>query len=177
MTMSKKVAVLVVDPVNGMGLFQYLEAFFENGIKYKTFAVADSKEIKTNSGVALVVDDVIANLKGKEDDFDAVVFACGDAVPKFAENAGKQYNQDMLAVLKAFADKGKIVIGHCAAAMVLDSIGVINGKKVAVHPYGKPAIKNGIATDEKIEIDGNFYTAQTENAIWILMPELLKVLK
>ena len=30
--MAKKVAVLAVNPVNGCGLFQYLEAFFENGI-------------------------------------------------------------------------------------------------------------------------------------------------
>ena len=32
--MAKKVAVLAVNPVNGFGLFQYLEAFFENGISY-----------------------------------------------------------------------------------------------------------------------------------------------
>ena len=32
--MAKKVAVLAVNPVNGCGLFQYLEAFFENGISY-----------------------------------------------------------------------------------------------------------------------------------------------
>lgn len=49
--MAKKVAVLAVNPVNGCGLFQYLEAFFENGIPYKVFAVSDTKEIKTNSGV------------------------------------------------------------------------------------------------------------------------------
>ena len=69
--MAKKVAVLAVNPVNGFGLFQYLESFFENGITYKVYAVADSKEIKTNSGIALTVDDVIANLKGHEDFYSA----------------------------------------------------------------------------------------------------------
>lgn len=38
--MAKKVAVLAVNPVNGCGLFQYLEAFFENGISYKVFATS-----------------------------------------------------------------------------------------------------------------------------------------
>ena len=47
--MAKKVAVLAVNPVNGCGLFQYLETFFEN-------------------------------LKGHEDEFDAMVFSCGDAM-------------------------------------------------------------------------------------------------
>ena len=164
--MSKRVAVLAVNPVNGSGLFQYLEAFFENGISYKVFAVAETTEIKTNSGIKLTVDDVVANLKGHEDEFDALVFGCGDAVPVFSKNAGKQYNQDMLAVIKAFGDKGKIMIGHCAAALMFEIAGVAKGKKVAVHPLAKPAIQSGLATDEKSEIDGNFYTAQCENAIW-----------
>ena len=37
--------------------------------------MAETKEIKTNSGIELVADDVIANLIGHEDDFDALVFA------------------------------------------------------------------------------------------------------
>lgn len=47
--MAKKVAVLAVNPVNGCGLFQYLEAFFENGISYERVFVAEyqqHKEIK-----------------------------------------------------------------------------------------------------------------------------------
>ena len=164
--MAKKVAVLAVNPVNGCGLFQYLEAFFENGISYKVFAVSDTKDIKTNSGISLTVDDVIANLKGHEDEFDALVFSCGDAVPVFQQNADK-----------TFGDKGKIMIGHCAGAMMFDFTGITKGKKVAVHPLAKPAIQNGTATDEKSEIDGNFFTAQDENTIWTMMPQVIKALK
>ena len=105
--MAKKVAVLAVNPVNGCGLFQYLEAFFENGISYKVFAVSDTKEIKTNSGMVLIVDDVIANLKGHEDEFDALVFSCGDAVPVFQNNATQPYNVDLLKVIQEFATKKK----------------------------------------------------------------------
>lgn len=66
--MAKKVAVVAVNPVNGMGLFQYLEAFYENKIPYKVFAVADTREIRTNSGIHLTVDGVIADLKGHEEE-------------------------------------------------------------------------------------------------------------
>lgn len=175
--MAKKVAVLAVDPVNGSGLFQYLEAFFENGIHYKVFAVAESRHITTNSGVKIEVDDVIANLKGKEDEYDALVFACGDAIPKFSENVGKQFNQDMLSVMKAFADKDKIMIGHCAAALLFDNLGIGAGKKVALHPYIKSVVKGVVGTDEEMVADGNLYTAQTENTLHLLIPEILKVLK
>lgn len=175
--MAKKVAVLAVNPVNGFGLFQYLEAFFENGISYKVFAVADGKEIKTNSGITLSADDVVTNLKGHEDEFDALVFACGDAVPVFQQNADKPYNVTMLEVIKAFGEKGKIMIGHCAAAMMFDITGITKGKKVAVHPLAKAAIRNGEATDSQSEVDGNFYTAQDENNIWTMMPKVIAELK
>ena len=65
--MAKKAAVVAVNPVNGMGLFQYLETFFENKIPCTVFAVAESREIRTNSGIGLTADDVIANLKGHEE--------------------------------------------------------------------------------------------------------------
>lgn len=175
--MAKKVAVLAVNPVNGFGLFQYLEAFFENGIPYKVFAVADSKEIKTNSGITLIADDVVATLKGHEDEYDALVFACGDAVPVFRQNADKPYNVTMLEVIKTFGEKGKIMIGHCAAAMMFDITGITKGKKVAVHPLAKPAIQNGEATDNPSEIDGNFYTSQEENEVWRMMGDVVEKLK
>jgi len=175
--MTKKVAVLVVNPVNGFGLFQYLESFFENGISYKTFAVSETIQVKTNSGISMQTDDVIANLKGRADEYDALVFSCGDAMPKFNENATKQFNQDMLAVIKDFNDKGKILAGHCVAALIFDKVGVGKGRKVALHPFIKSFVNGCIGTDEKSVVDGNLYTAQTEHAISSLMPDLLKALK
>ena len=175
--MAKKVAVLAVDPVNGSGLFQYLEAFYENGIDYKVFAIADTKDIKTNSGIPLAAHDTVARLKGHADDFDALIFACGDAVPVFQENAQKPYNVDMLEVIREFGEKGKILIGHCAAALMFEIAGVDSGKKLAVHPLAKPAIQKGIPTDGTFAVDGNFYTAQDENHIWQMLPEVLQALK
>ncbi len=175
--MAKKVAVLAVNPVNGFGLFQYLEAFFENGISYKVYAVAETKEIKTNSGIKLVADDVIANLIGHEGEFDAVVFSCGDAIPVFSQNADKPYNVGLMSVLKAFGEQGKIMIGHCAAGMMFDFAGVTAGKRLAVHPLAKAAISKGTATDEKSVVDGNLYTAQEENFIWTMMPQVIEALK
>ena len=165
--MAKKVAVLAVNPVNGFGLFQYLESFFENGITYKVYAVADSKEIKTNCGATATVDDVIANLKGHEDEYDAMVFACGDAVPVFQQNASKQYNIDLMDVIKNFGEKGKIMIGHCAAAMLFDFTGITEGKKLAVHPLAKPAISKGQATDDEDSRSGLAISLQRKKLYYL----------
>ncbi|MDR1860887.1 MAG: DJ-1/PfpI family protein [Bacteroidales bacterium] len=172
--MTKKVAVLVVNPVNGAGLFQYLEAFFENRIPFTTFAVADTTSVRTNSGVSLLTDDVVVNLR--ESEFDAVVFACGDAMPVFAENADKPYNQAMLAALATFGAHNKLIAGHCVGALMFDIAGIAAGKRVAQHPYVKAALKSAVATDEKSVADGNLFTAQTENAIWTILPHLVQKL-
>ena len=175
--MAKRAAVVAVNPVNGMGLFQYLETFFENKIPYTLFAVADSREIRTNSGVGLTADDVIANLKGHEDEYDALVFACGDAVPVFAQHAGEPWNKDLMEVLKTFGEKGKLMIGHCAAGMMFGFAGAAAGRRVAVHPLAKAAVTGPVATDAAYETDGNFFTAQEEHAIPEMLPKVVEALK
>jgi len=174
--MAKKAAVLAVDPVNGAGLFQYLEAFFENGIPFETFAVAETAEIRTNSGIALRMDATVAALEGREKEFDALVFACGDAMPHFSENADKPCNRQMLRVMKAFADSGKMLAGHCAAALLYDRLGIAAGRRVALHPYIKSAVRTCIGTDDGAVVDDNFYTARTENALPELIPSLVEAL-
>jgi len=175
--MAKKVAILAVNPVNGLGLFHYLESFIESDIAFKVFAVAETTQIKTNSGIALQTDDVVSHLKGRENEFDALVFACGNAMPKFSENAWKPENQDLLAVIQAFGDKGKIIVGHCVGGLLFDITGIATGKRLALHPFVKNAVKTAIGTDEPFVVDGNFYTAQTEKTQDLLICELLKALK
>ncbi len=175
--MTKKVAVLAVNPVNGMGLFTYLESFFENKIPFRTFSVADTPHIKTNSGVSLTLDDTIDRLKGHESEYDALVFACGDAIPRFAEQVSASYNQDMLAVIRTFGAAGKLLVGHCAAALMFEKCDTIRGCKVAVHPLAKPAIRQGIPTDAAFEIDGRILTARDEKELPTLIPHLLDMLR
>ena len=177
MVMAKKVAVLAVDPVNGMGLFQYLEAFYENGIPYRVYAVADRREIGTNSGIRLTADDTVAALKGHADDYDALVFSCGDAVPVFARHAGEPYNLDLMEVIREFAGRDRIVIGHCAAGMMFEKAGVASGRKLSVHPLAKAAVTGPVATDAPFEIDGNFFTAQEEHAIPAMIGRVVEALK
>lgn len=175
--MSKNVAVVAVNPVNGMGLFQYLEAFHEHQISFKVFAVAPSREIRTNSGMALTVDGVIADLKGHENEFDALVFACGDAIPVFAQHATEPWNQDLMTVLKRFGEQDKLMIGHCAAGLMFGMAGVGTGRKVAVHPMVKAVVQGPVATDAPSEIDGNYFTAQQEHAIPTMIDRVVEALQ
>ena len=119
----------------------------------------------------------MSRLAGREEEYDALVFACGDAMPKFAENADKPFNREMLRIMKRFAEQGKPMIGHCAAALLYDNLGIARGRRVALHPFLKTVVRECIPTDDKAVVDGNFYTAQTENTLSELMPRVLQALK
>jgi len=175
--MTKKVAVLAVNPVNGLGLFSYLETFFENKIPYRVFAVYNSIDIKTNCGLKIKTDDVIEDLVGHAADYDALVFSCGDAVPIFAQNARKSYNKQLIQVIQEFATANKLLIGHCGAGVFFDIAGVDKSKQIACHPYVKNKIKNGIYACKSIVIDVPFFTAAEEHDLPLLLPEIVKALK
>lgn len=118
--MAKRVAVVAVNPVNGLGLFSYLEAFFEHKIACEVFAVAPTVAIRTNSGIALRADGVVADLRRRAGEYDALVFACGDAVPVFAQHASEPWNVQLMEVIGEFAAAGKIMAGHCGAGLLFE---------------------------------------------------------
>ena len=80
-------------------------------------------------------------------------------------------------IMKRFAEQGKPMIGHCAAALLYDNLGIARGRRVALHPFLKTVVRECIPTDDKAVVDGNFYTAQTENTLSELMPRVLQALK
>ena len=98
-------------------------------------------------------------------------------IDQFAENADKPFNREMLRIMKRFAEQGKPMIGHCAAALLYDNLGIARGRRVALHPFLKTVVRECIPTDDKAVVDGNFYTAQTENTLSELMPRVLQALK
>ncbi len=175
--MKKQVAVVAVNPVNGFGLVQYLEAFYENGISFTLFAVDTAPEIKTNSGVSLRTDDVIASLKGRTDQYDAFVFACGDAMPVFSEHAAEQPNQDLLSVIAEFGAAQKLMIGHCVAGLLFEKTGIADGKKITLHPLAQPAIVRAVVSDHPFCVDSNFMTAATETTLPLLIPRIIAALQ
>ena len=82
-----------------------------------------------------------------------------------------------MEVIREFAGRDKIMIGHCAAGMMFDLAGVAPDRKLSVHPLAKAAIAHGQAVDEPSAVDGNFWTARDEGTIWTMMPRLLEELK
>ena len=82
-----------------IGAVSVLGKFYENQIIYRVYAVAETTDMRTNSGIRFYADDVIENLKGHAHEYDALVFSCGDAVPVFKEHASEAHNVALMQVV------------------------------------------------------------------------------
>ena len=157
--------------------FNICSHFLKIRFHIEFFAVSDNTHINSNSGIKINADDIIANLGGHEEEYDALVFFCGDAMLDFGYNKDKSYNKAMLSIIKNFSDHNKIIIGHCAAALLFDTLDIAKDIMVTLHPFLEDIAKNYIVTDSPAVVDGNFHTAQTEEIIHTLMPDIIKALK
>ncbi len=76
---------------------------------------------------------------------------------------------------KEFADE-KIVAAICAAPSLLASLGLLDGKKVTVHPDFKDVMGKADVLDESVVVDGNVITGQGLGATIPFALELVKIL-
>jgi len=69
-------------------------------------------------------------------------------------------NLDLLLLIKEFNIKKKLIFAICAAPLILDKCGVLNGKKFTCYPGAVNEIKTGKYVNEKVVVDGNIVTSQ-----------------
>lgn len=56
--------------------------------------------------------------------------------------------------------KNKYVVAVCAAPSIIDSVGILNGKKATVHPDYEFKMKNAILTGDDVTFDGTIITGR-----------------
>jgi 4-methyl-5(b-hydroxyethyl)-thiazole monophosphate biosynthesis len=64
-----------------------------------------------------------------------------------------------IAVRKMF-DRGKLVAAICAAPLVLQDAGVLNGRRFTSHPTVKDQFKQGLRVEDHVVEDGNLVTSK-----------------
>lgn len=103
--------------------------------------------------VRVVPDTVIDNVKA--DDFDMVVLPGGQPGADNL-NADKRVRE----LLLTFSRKGKLTGAICAAPIVLESAGILQGKHVTSYPTYRDRLGNVIYEEKTVVEDGNVLTSR-----------------
>jgi len=104
----------------------------------------------------------------KADDYDALVIPGGRA-PEYL-----RLNQDLLAMVRHFADAGKPIAAICHAAQILTAAGVAKGRRISAYPACGPEVTAAggeyvSVPFERAVTDGNLVTgpAWTAHVDWL----------
>jgi|YNPMSStandDraft_2_1061718.scaffolds.fasta_scaffold00745_3 4-methyl-5(b-hydroxyethyl)-thiazole monophosphate biosynthesis len=88
------------------------------------------------------------------EEYDALLLPGGAGVNQLVENS------HVLELIQSFVKAEKWVYAVCAAPLLLDRAGVLNGKNFTCYPGTRPSIKTGIHHDDPVVVDGKLITSQ-----------------
>ena len=153
--------------------------FTRDGIPYRVYAVADRREIGTDSGRTAHGRRYGGSvLKGHAERLRCarvqlrrcrarVRPACRRAVQSRSDGSDQGVRRQ----------RDRIVIGHCAAGMMFEKAGVASGRKLSAACPAAPEPRASFRARPSTSLPpsiGDFWTARDEGTIWTMMPRLLE---
>lgn len=111
---------------------------------------------KDNWGNTVKADKALADAKA--DDYDAIVLPGGQINPDIL-----RVNKDAVALVKSFADAGKVVAAICHAPWLLIEAGIIEGRKATSYHSISTDLKNAGAhfEDSEVVVDKGIITSRS----------------
>lgn len=147
-----KVAVLLADGFEEVEAMAVVDILRRADIETVVAGVHDGY-IESARKVRVLPDTVIDKLDA--DGFDMLVLPGGQPG---SDNLNKDAR--VKALIKAFAQKGKLTAAICAAPYVLGGAGVLEGKKATAYPSYKEKLRGAVYTDSPVVSDGNVLTSK-----------------
>ena len=145
---TKKVLCLLNDGVEETELVAPVDVLRRAGV---TVTLAAMKELVVTGkeGIQLGGDALLEELNSA--DFDALMIPGGPAVMELLEDGRAA------KLAKDFADAGKTVAAICAAPLILNQAGLLEGKRFTCYSSVRETLT--AALDEKVVIDGELITS------------------
>ncbi len=85
-------------------------------------------------------------------------------------------HEPLRARLRRQAAEGGWIAAICAAPMVLDRAGLLDGRKFTCHPSAESAIRSGACTRARVVVDGRVVTSKAAGSAMEFALELVRLL-
>ena len=110
-------------------------------------SITGKKEVTSSHGVTFLAD-ALAEETGYED-LDGIVLP-----------GGMPGTMHFNAVIRKFAEEGKLVAAICAAPSVLGAAGLLEGKHATCHPGFEEKLTGATTSADEVVVDGNIITSR-----------------
>ena len=116
-------------------------------------SITGKKEVTSSHGVTFLAD-ALAEETGYED-LDGIVLPGG-----MPGTMHLLENETVNAVIRKFAEEGKLVAAICAAPSVLGAAGLLEGKHATCHPGFEEKLTGASTSEDEVVVDGNIITSR-----------------
>ena len=116
-------------------------------------SITGKKEVTSSHGVTFLAD-ALAEETGYED-LDGIVLPGG-----MPGTMHLLENETVNAVIRKFAEEGKLVAAICAAPSVLGAAGLLEGKHATCHPGFEEKLTGATTSADEVVVDGNIITSR-----------------
>ena len=122
------------------------------GLKVVMASIMGRRDVKSSRGILINADCLVENV-----DYDNARIVVLPGGRLGTENLGK--SEIVMEQCRAFITD-KYIAAICAAPSFLASLGVLDGRRVTVHPDFESQMAGAIVTGESVTVDGNVITGQ-----------------
>lgn len=140
--------------------FEEVEAFTvvdylrRKDIEVHMTSITGEKEVQGAHGIKVVADQNLEDIKDLEG-YEAVIIPGG-----LPGATNLRDHKEVIKIVKAINEKGKLVGAICAGPIVLEKAGILKGKSVTSYPGFDKDLKNVVYKEDKVVKDGNIITSR-----------------
>jgi len=149
--MTSKVLCILADGIEETELIAPVDILRRVGVEVVMTTPDGSGEVRGKMGVRIGADAGLSQLN--LNDFDALLLPGGPAVMELREKG------EMTSLARAFGDAGKVVAAICAAPLLLQDAGLLEGKRYTSHFSTHGELKTA-EPDERVIVDGKIVTSR-----------------
>ncbi len=149
----KKVCVFLAEGFEEVEALTTVDLLRRAKVYVDTVSITGDYVVRGSNGITVQTEDLFEKVDFSE--FDMVVLPGGMPGTKYLRE-----HDGVKAVVKEFADAGKLVAAICAAPMVLSDLDLLKGKKATCYPACEPDVLGAIHTHAPVAVDGNIVTGQ-----------------
>lgn len=149
--MKKRALCLLIDGFEEIEAVTPIDLMRRAGIEVVTASLSGTLLARGRSGILIHADQILDE-SIRAEDFDLLLIPGGPGV------TGMRRDERASAMARAFADQGKILAAICAAPVILQDAGLLNGNQFTAHSSTRDALPDAI--DERVVIDPPLITSR-----------------
>jgi len=149
----KQVCVFLADGFEEVEALTAVDLLRRARVYVDTVSITDDYKVHGAHGINVQTEDLFDEVNFNE--FDMIVLPGGmPGTTNLMEHPGVR------KIVTAFAKEGKMVGAICAAPMVLEDLGLLQGKKATCYPSCEENLKSAVLTGAPVTVDGNIITSR-----------------